>query len=372
MLGPLAAVGSPKEVAADIVARFGGLVDRVGFYTPYLVADETLGELVAELGPPDVPAHDRRCRHERRPGGALRRVLAVRRERHRGRPALGRAAHGAAASSWRWRPAAGSAPWCGAPDRPSSSSSTAAARTPTPGTPWPWPSTGRWWPSTCPATATRTGRATPGRSIRGPWPTTWPSSSTALAPSARLVVGMSLGGLTSIALAAPTRRWCRRLALVDITPGVDREKSSDIAAFLAGPGDVRLLRRDPRARTIQFNPTRSESSLRRGVLHNAVQRDDGTWTWRHQLGRPAGATGLHVGAVEFGSTVGRPRAHRRCRCCWSGARCPRWWTTPTRPSSTGAGPADRVIAVDERRPQHPGRPTRWSWPASSADFEPGP
>jgi len=49
MLSTLAAVGSPAEVAADIVARFGGLADRVGFYTPYLVADDTLGELVDEL-----------------------------------------------------------------------------------------------------------------------------------------------------------------------------------------------------------------------------------------------------------------------------------------------------------------------------------
>jgi probable F420-dependent oxidoreductase len=50
MLETLAAVGSPKDVAADIAGRFGGLVDRVGFYTPYLIAEETLGEMVAEMG----------------------------------------------------------------------------------------------------------------------------------------------------------------------------------------------------------------------------------------------------------------------------------------------------------------------------------
>ncbi len=50
MLARLAAVGSPKEVASDIVERFGGLVDRVGFYTPYAIADATIGELIAELG----------------------------------------------------------------------------------------------------------------------------------------------------------------------------------------------------------------------------------------------------------------------------------------------------------------------------------
>ena len=50
MLTTLAAVGSPKEVAAEVGARFDGLVDRVGFYTPSLIAEDTLGEMVAELG----------------------------------------------------------------------------------------------------------------------------------------------------------------------------------------------------------------------------------------------------------------------------------------------------------------------------------
>jgi probable F420-dependent oxidoreductase len=49
MLAALAAVGSPNEVASDIAARFGGHVDRVGFYTPYIISEETLGELAAEM-----------------------------------------------------------------------------------------------------------------------------------------------------------------------------------------------------------------------------------------------------------------------------------------------------------------------------------
>jgi probable F420-dependent oxidoreductase len=49
MLGALAAVGSPREVASDIVGRFGGQVDRVGFYTPYLISEETLGEMMDEM-----------------------------------------------------------------------------------------------------------------------------------------------------------------------------------------------------------------------------------------------------------------------------------------------------------------------------------
>ncbi len=50
MLAALTAVGSPDQVAADVVARFDGQVDRVAFYTPYLMADETLGEMVEALG----------------------------------------------------------------------------------------------------------------------------------------------------------------------------------------------------------------------------------------------------------------------------------------------------------------------------------
>jgi pimeloyl-ACP methyl ester carboxylesterase len=118
-----------------------------------------------------------------------------------------------------------------------------------------------------------------------------------LAPASRLVVGMSLGGSTTIALAAARPDLAPKVLLVDVTPGVTREKSADIAAFLAGPESYASFD-EILQRTIRFNPTRSESSLRRGVLHNAVQRDDGTWTWRHQLGRPADAGGLAMEPVD--------------------------------------------------------------------------
>lgn len=121
---------------------------------------------------------------------------------------------------------------------------------------------------------------------------------TALAPTPIPVVGMSLGGATALALATHHPEVVSRLAMIDITPGVDREKTADIAAFLSGPETFATFD-EILERTIQFNPTRSVSSLRRGVLHNSVQRPDGTWTWRHQVGRPTAQTGLHVEHVDF-------------------------------------------------------------------------
>ena len=118
------------------------------------------------------------------------------------------------------------------------------------------------------------------------------------APDARAVGGMSLGGATSIALATRHPHLVHRLLLVDITPGVDGDKTSDIAAFLSGPETFATFD-EILDRTVQFNPTRSVSSLRRGVLHNSVQLPDGTWAWRHQVGRPAADTGLHVERADF-------------------------------------------------------------------------
>jgi pimeloyl-ACP methyl ester carboxylesterase len=102
-----------------------------------------------------------------------------------------------------------------------------------------------------------------------------------LAPNAKLVVGMSLGGMTSVALAGHAPELVQRLALVDVTPGVDGPRSQQIANFINGPESFpnfdELL-----ARTIEFNPTRTESSLRRGILHNALQLEDGSWVWRYR------------------------------------------------------------------------------------------
>jgi pimeloyl-ACP methyl ester carboxylesterase len=134
----------------------------------------------------------------------------------------------------------------------------------------------------------------------------------ALAPNASAVVGMSLGGLTTIALTRLAPDLVRKVVLVDVTPGVNAEKAKMITDFINGPKSFpnfdELL-----ARTIQYNPTRTESSLRRGILHNAVQRDDGTWVWRWARwregiggGQPSGEAGGRAADGAGDEPAGQP------------------------------------------------------------------
>jgi pimeloyl-ACP methyl ester carboxylesterase len=129
-----------------------------------------------------------------------------------------------------------------------------------------------------------------------------------LAPEARAVIGMSLGGVTAIALAALAPELVRSLVLVDITPGVDGNKASAIVAFVNGPESFESFE-DLLARTIAFNPTRSVSSLRRGILHNAVQRDDGSWVWRYARHRALLSDDVASDAPERAVTGARGSGH---------------------------------------------------------------
>jgi pimeloyl-ACP methyl ester carboxylesterase len=111
-----------------------------------------------------------------------------------------------------------------------------------------------------------------------------------LAPDASLIVGMSLGGMTSIELAANHPQLVRSLVLVDITPGVNAAKAKAVIDFIDGPQSFPSFE-SLLERTMQHNPTRTESSLRRGILHNAHQMDDGSWQWNYDRRSHARSTG---------------------------------------------------------------------------------
>ncbi|WP_310962480.1 alpha/beta fold hydrolase [Nocardioides terrisoli] len=94
----------------------------------------------------------------------------------------------------------------------------------------------------------------------------------------RVVVGMSLGGLAALALAAAHPDLARGLVLVDITPGNRPGRAGDLATLAETEvfADFEALLRHTR----RYLPTASDASLERSLRYNAVRRDDGSYAWR--------------------------------------------------------------------------------------------
>ncbi|HVW42943.1 MAG TPA: alpha/beta hydrolase [Amycolatopsis sp.] len=114
------------------------------------------------------------------------------------------------------------------------------------------------------------------------------------APDAEVVVGMSLGGLTTIRLAAAAPDVVRRAVIVDVSPAallrsaaMTRKERGTTA--LIGDGRVFDTREEMIDNAVAAAPQRPRSSLERGVIHNTRQRPDGRWEWRYDLqGGPGG------------------------------------------------------------------------------------
>ncbi|KAA0099741.1 alpha/beta hydrolase [Mycolicibacterium sp. P1-18] len=106
------------------------------------------------------------------------------------------------------------------------------------------------------------------------------------APAPRLVVGMSLGGLTALRLAATQPALVPELVLVDVTPSAPERHEQMTKAQLGAVALVKGDREFPSFEamlevTVAASPHRDRKSLRRGVFHNSKRLDDGTWTWRY-------------------------------------------------------------------------------------------
>ena len=166
------------------------------------------------------------------------------------------------------------------------------------------------------------------------------------------------------ALAPRSPDLVRSLVLVDITPGVNRREGKAIIDFIDGPQTFASFD-ELLDRTKEHNPTRSESSLRRGILHNAHQLDDGTWQWNYDRratprpddGAPTGPTTMiRLARRRCGTTVAAIAV--RCSSCGAalagGRRRRRRRAPPRQPAPTwrwSTAPATASRVTD-----------RWSWP----------
>jgi esterase len=116
------------------------------------------------------------------------------------------------------------------------------------------------------------------------------------AVDAAAVVGMSLGGLTTLALAAKWPELVRRAVIVDVTPGsgqAAREMTRDqrgTTSLIDGPRTF-ASRDEMVALAVAASPRRPAAAVRRGVIHNTCQLPDGRWGWRYDRIQGKGLAG---------------------------------------------------------------------------------
>ncbi|MDX1506168.1 MAG: alpha/beta hydrolase [Spongiibacter sp.] len=107
-----------------------------------------------------------------------------------------------------------------------------------------------------------------------------------LAPQAKAVVGMSLGGATLIRLASCWPELIKRVILVDVTPGT---RAAAQQMQKAGRGSMSLYDKVQcfpsfeamAAAALAASPKRPAAATLRSVRQNARQRENGEWVWRY-------------------------------------------------------------------------------------------
>jgi pimeloyl-ACP methyl ester carboxylesterase len=95
-----------------------------------------------------------------------------------------------------------------------------------------------------------------------------------------VLVGMSLGGVNSLAWAGRHSDRLDGLVIVDVGPEIRTEGVKKIAAFTSEATPLPSL--DAYIdRAMSFNPRRNRDLLRRSLLHNLRQMPDGRYMWKY-------------------------------------------------------------------------------------------
>lgn len=94
-----------------------------------------------------------------------------------------------------------------------------------------------------------------------------------------VLVGMSMGGMTSLSYASTYGEKLRGLVVVDIAPDVKREGRDRILSFMLGRESFASLD-EAVDYAHEFNPRRSREALRTTLPHNLRELPDGRLRWK--------------------------------------------------------------------------------------------
>jgi pimeloyl-ACP methyl ester carboxylesterase len=100
-------------------------------------------------------------------------------------------------------------------------------------------------------------------------------------------VGMSLGGLNAMNLAAESPERVRALVMVDVGPNVKPGRGREIGAFMNATDGLDSID-DYIEQAIQFNPRRDPQLLRHSLGYNLRPRPGGGFAWKYDP-RPLGS-----------------------------------------------------------------------------------
>lgn len=98
------------------------------------------------------------------------------------------------------------------------------------------------------------------------------------------LVGMSMGAINGLAYAIASPETLSALVLIDAGPNVRRPGSRRIRDFVNGGAEPESLEAIIE-RALEFNPRRDPLILRRSLMHNLRQQEDGNWVWKYDRRR---------------------------------------------------------------------------------------
>lgn len=100
------------------------------------------------------------------------------------------------------------------------------------------------------------------------------------------LVGMSMGGLNTIAYSGTYPERLAAICIVDVGPTILKKGFDETGSFIRSKREFASME-EALDYAVGFNPTRPKAHLRYSLMHALKQRPDGTWVWRYDQAQPA-------------------------------------------------------------------------------------